>query len=57
MQVLRVKDRDEFPMLIVGNKADLDKNRQVGGSDRRLRSALMFSRVHGMCCTNHCALC
>jgi len=28
-QVLRVKDRDEFPMLIVGNKADLDKNRQV----------------------------
>ena len=29
-QVLRVKDRDEFPMLIVGNKADLDRNRQVG---------------------------
>jgi GTPase SAR1 family protein len=29
MQVLRVKDRDEFPMLIVGNKADLQK-RQVG---------------------------
>jgi len=28
-QVLRVKDRDEFPMLIVGNKADLEKNRQV----------------------------
>jgi len=28
-QVLRVKDRDEFPMLVVGNKADLDKSRQV----------------------------
>merc|ERR1711997_984740 len=28
-QVLRVKDRDEFPMLVVGNKADLDRNRQV----------------------------
>merc|ERR1712025_1271297 len=28
-QVLRVKDRDEFPMLIVGNKADLEENRQV----------------------------
>merc|ERR1712038_1217248 len=28
-QVLRVKDRDEFPMLIVANKADLEKNRQV----------------------------
>ena len=24
-----MKDRDEFPMLIVANKADLDKNRQV----------------------------
>ena len=29
--VLRVKDRDEFPMLVVGNKADLDRNRQVRG--------------------------
>jgi len=28
-QVLRVKDRDEFPMLVVANKADLEKNRQV----------------------------
>lgn len=32
-QVLRVKDRDEFPMLIVGNKADMDRNRQVSVSD------------------------
>ena len=24
-----MKDRDEFPMLIVANKADLEKNRQV----------------------------
>lgn len=28
-QILRVKDRDEFPMLIVGNKADLDHQRVV----------------------------
>ena len=28
-QVLRVKDRDEFPMLIVGNKADLSAHRAV----------------------------
>jgi len=31
-QVLRVKDRDEFPMLVVGNKADLDRSRQVRAS-------------------------
>ncbi|XP_029050302.1 ras-like protein 2 [Osmia lignaria lignaria] len=28
-QILRVKDRDEFPMLMVGNKADLDYQRIV----------------------------
>lgn len=28
-QILRVKDRDEFPMLIVGNKADLEMQRLV----------------------------
>jgi len=32
-QVLRVKDRDEFPMLIVGNKADLEKSRQVSSDE------------------------
>lgn len=28
-QILRVKDRDEFPMLMVGNKADLEHHRAV----------------------------
>ena len=28
-QILRVKDRDEFPMLLVGNKSDLIHQRQV----------------------------
>lgn len=28
-QILRVKDRDEFPMLMVGNKVDLDHQRTV----------------------------
>jgi len=28
-QILRVKDRDEFPMLMVGNKADLEHLRLV----------------------------
>lgn len=31
-QILRVKDRDEFPMLMVANKADLEHQRVV--SDR-----------------------
>lgn len=28
-QILRVKDRDEFPMLMVGNKSDLEFQRHV----------------------------
>ena len=28
-QILRVKDRDEFPMILVGNKADLEAHRVV----------------------------
>ncbi|KAK2100712.1 Ras- protein R-Ras2 [Saguinus oedipus] len=28
-QILRVKDRDEFPMILIGNKADLDHQRQI----------------------------
>lgn len=28
-QILRVKDRDDFPMLMVGNKSDLDAQRRV----------------------------
>ncbi len=28
-QILRVKDRDEFPMILVGNKADLEQHRVV----------------------------
>uniref|UniRef100_A0A8B9WXS1 RAS related 2 n=1 Tax=Bos mutus grunniens TaxID=30521 RepID=A0A8B9WXS1_BOSMU len=28
-QILRVKDRDEFPMILIGNKADLDHQRQL----------------------------
>ena len=31
-QILRVKDRDEFPMILVGNKADLEIQRVVEDS-------------------------
>ncbi|XP_015420934.1 PREDICTED: ras-related protein R-Ras, partial [Myotis davidii] len=36
-QILRVKDRDDFPIVLVGNKADLEAQRQVrGAGDPRL---------------------
>ena len=28
-EILRVKDRDEFPIMLVGNKTDLSDKRQV----------------------------
>ena len=28
-QILRIKDADTFPMVLVGNKSDLDAQRQV----------------------------
>ena len=34
-QILRVKDRDVFPMILVGNKADLESERQVQQSEAR----------------------
>ncbi|KAL8603390.1 Ras-related protein R-Ras2 [Nucella lapillus] len=32
-QILRVKDRDEFPMLLVANKSDLESQRMVQSSE------------------------
>lgn len=32
-EILRVKDRDEFPVMLVGNKADLDSQRVVSGEE------------------------
>ena len=29
-QILRVKDRDSFPVIVVANKCDLEYDRQVG---------------------------
>ncbi|OXA52520.1 ras-like protein 2 [Folsomia candida] len=45
-QILRVKDRDEFPMLIVANKADLEMQRAVSREEaqnlaRQLRVPLI----------------
>ncbi|KAL7648420.1 UNVERIFIED_CONTAM: hypothetical protein RMT77_000326 [Armadillidium vulgare] len=40
-QILRVKDRDEFPMLMVGNKADLEHQRVISFDE-----AQNFARQH-----------
>jgi len=34
-QILRVKDRDTFPVILVGNKCDLEFERQVGRNEGR----------------------
>jgi len=34
-QILRVKDKDNFPMILVGNKCDLEYERQVGMNEGR----------------------
>ncbi|KAJ2377187.1 RAS1 protein [Coemansia sp. RSA 2607] len=34
-QILRVKDRDYFPMIVCGNKADLENERQVSPAEGR----------------------
>jgi len=34
-QILRVKDKDNFPMVLIGNKCDLEYERQVGMNEGR----------------------
>ncbi|KAJ3600977.1 hypothetical protein NHX12_031950 [Muraenolepis orangiensis] len=41
IQILRVKDRDDFPMVLVGNKADLDQQRAISREE-----AQGFAREH-----------
>eukprot|EP00049_Salpingoeca_infusionum_P003808 m.71001 g.71001 ORF g.71001 m.71001 type:complete len:195 (+) comp12279_c0_seq1:992-1576(+) len=45
-QILRVKDKDDFPMILVGNKSDLDSERQVSnGEGGELAKQLKISHV------------
>ena len=41
-EILRVKDRDEFPVMLVGNKADLDSQRVV----RNFFLTLVIFKLH-----------
>jgi len=41
-QILRVKDRDEFPMLIVGNKCDLELHRHVSFEEAQNLSRSLY---------------
>jgi GTPase KRas len=51
-QILRVKDKDYFPIIVVGNKCDLEGERQVSkqGAYKRCyrmwRSNPVFSDIH-----------
>ena len=40
-QILRVKDRDEFPIMLVGNKADLQQQRVVRSKFNMLSFAVV----------------
>jgi GTPase KRas protein len=42
-QILRVKDQDTYPVVIIGNKCDLEYERQVGMHGRYSPSAFWFS--------------
>lgn len=48
-QILRVKDKDYFPIIIVGNKCDLDTERQVSRQGT-FRSALRMSSPRFVVC-------
>ncbi|KAI0224809.1 Ras-related protein R-Ras2 [Lamellibrachia satsuma] len=43
-QILRVKDRDEFPMILVGNKADLEHQRVISTEE-----GIELSQQLGIC--------
>ncbi|KAF3845712.1 hypothetical protein F7725_002790 [Dissostichus mawsoni] len=45
-QILRVKDRDDFPMVLVGNKADLEHQRVISREDAQ--AFTRENRIHYM---------
>jgi GTPase SAR1 family protein len=45
-QILRVKDKDSFPVIVVANKCDLEFERQVGMNGTSTPSSLMSVSSH-----------
>jgi len=43
-QILRVKDKDSFPVILIANKCDLEYERQVGMNGTDPRQHTIFSR-------------
>ena len=41
-QILRVKDKDYFPIIVVGNKCDLEHERQVSTEGMHTRHLVLF---------------
>ena len=48
-QILRVKDRDSYPIVVVANKSDLEHERQVSTQGTSLTSPLFCSEVPNCC--------
>ena len=48
-QILRVKDKDNFPMVLVGNKCDLEYERQVGMNGELILFFLNLLRARRPC--------
>ncbi len=45
-QILRVKDKDSFPVIVVANKCDLEFERQVGMNGTSIPSSLISVSSH-----------
>ena len=52
-QILRVKDKDYFPIIVVGNKCDLEGERQVSKQGMAISKFLSTTYTHGWALIPH----